>query len=150
MNTTFMILGVACCPKLESFVNEIASNGSDVVIVLIICLTILLSLGVICFKTFDYLRERSSSEANKKNIDKLEQQIEGLKKERDKIQKEKNDAEKKLQLTPEQKETNRFLDFCYDMARSTETDNLDMKKECWEILKDRQNIYPHKRKEDEN
>lgn len=150
MNTAFMILEATCCPKWDYFVNEIASNGSDVAIVFIICLTILISLQIVCNKTFDYLRERSSSEANKKTIDELEQQIEGLKKERDKIQKEKSDAEKKLQLTPEQKEKNRFLDFCYDMANSTERDDQDMKEECWKILKDRQNIYPHKRKEDEN
>ena len=140
MNSTFLFLNATCCPALKKAANEIASNGSDVLIVLIICLTVWGSLLTICIKMFDYLKERNSSEIDKKTRDELNQQIEGLKKERDKIQKEKSDAEKKLQLTQEQKETNRFLDFCYDMANSTEKDNAGMKKECWEILKKRQNI----------
>lgn len=80
-NVTFIILEAICCPKWESFVNEIASNGSDVAIVSIICLTIFVSLLTTSCKTFSYMKERLSSEADKKNIEELNQQIVELKKE---------------------------------------------------------------------
>ena len=80
-NVTFIILEAICCPKWESFVNEIASNGSDVAIVSIICLTIFVSLLTTSCKTFSYMKERLSSEADKKTIEELNQQIVELKKE---------------------------------------------------------------------
>ena len=80
-NVTFIILEAICCPKWESFVNEIASNGSDVAIVFIICLTIFVSLLTTSRKTFSYMKERLSSEADKKTIEELNQQIVELKKE---------------------------------------------------------------------
>ena len=146
MNATFLILRVTCCPKLESFVNEIASNGSDVAIVSIICLTVCGTLLTICFKMFAYLKERSSSDVDEKAIYELNQQIAELKKEVGKLLEEKTVVEKKCPLTPEQKEENRFLDFCYDMAKSTVKENMDLKKECWDILKGRVNISPKTQK----
>lgn len=80
-NVTFIILEAICCPKWDSFVNEIASNGSDVAIVSIICLTVCGTLLTICFKMFVYLKERLSSEADKKTIEELNQQNVELKKE---------------------------------------------------------------------
>ena len=62
----------------------------------------------------------------------------------------KNNIDKKPQLTPEQKEKNRFLEFCYEMAKSTEMDDLEMKKECWEILKESVNISPKIQEENGN
>ena len=81
-DVTFIILEAICCPKWESFVKDIASNGSDVAITLIICLTILISLLTICNKIFDYLKEMHFSENDKKTIADLNAEIEKLKKER--------------------------------------------------------------------
>ena len=144
-NVTFIILEAICCPIWESFVNELASNGSDVAIVSIICLTVCGTLLTICFKMFAYLKERHSSETNNKAIKDLKKQIDDLKEEVDKLLEE-NNKEKKCPLPPEQKEENRFLDFCYDMAKSTEVNNLDIKKECWDILKNRQNVTSNAQK----
>ena len=145
-NVTFMILEAICCLKLESLVNEIASNGSDVAIVFIICLTVCVTLLTICFKMFSYLKERHSSETNNKAIKDLKKQIDDLREEVDKLLEENNNKEKKCPLPPEQKEGNRFLDFCYDMAKSTEVNNLHIKKECWDILKNRQNVTSNAQK----
>jgi len=149
-NVTFIILEAICCLKLESLVNEIASNGSDVAIVSIICLTVCGTLLTICFKMFAYLKERGSSDADEKAIYELNQQIAELKKEVGKLLEEKTVVEKKCPLTPEQKEKNRFLEFCYEMAKSTEMDDLVMKKECWEILKESVNISPKIQEENGN
>lgn len=149
-NVTFIILEAICCLKLESLVNEIASNGSDVAIVSIICLTVCGTLLTICFKMFAYLKERSSSDADEKAIYELNQQIAELKKKVGKLLEEKTVVEKKCPLTPEQKEKNRFLEFCYEMAKSTEMDDLVMKKECWEILKESVNISPKIQEENGN
>jgi len=81
MNAPFMILEATCCPNLSSFVKELTSNGSDVAIVSIICLTVCGTLLTICFKMFVYLKERLSSEADKKTIEELNQQNVELKKE---------------------------------------------------------------------
>ena len=149
-NVTFIILEAICCLKLESLVNEIASNGSDVAIVFIICLTVCVTLLTICFKMFSYLKERHSSETNNKAIKDIKKQIDDLKEEVDKLLEENNNKEKKCPLPPEQKEGNRFLDFCYDMAKSTEMDDLEMKKECWKILKESVNISPKIKEENGN
>lgn len=60
MNTTFILLGSICCPKLETLVDEIASNGSDVVIVLIICITVLTIMTKICNLVSYYLKEKGT------------------------------------------------------------------------------------------
>ena len=149
-NVTFIILEAICCPKWESFVNDIASNGSDVAIVSIICLTVCGTLLTICFKMFAYLKERSSSDADEKAIYELNQQIAELKKEVGKLLEEKTVVEKKCPLPPEQKEEKRFLEFCYEMAKSTAQENRDLKKECWGILKESVNISPKKQEENGN
>lgn len=140
MYTSVVVLGTTCCPKWNSFVNDITSNSSDVAIVLIISLTVLVSFLTICSKLFTYLAERDSAPQKQNAINELHQQIEDLVLKVDALVAEKNKVEKKLQLTQEQKEKNRFFDFCYDMARSTERDNLKIKSECWEILKKEQGI----------
>lgn len=148
MNVTFGIVEATCCPKLNSFVNEIASNGSDVAIVSIICVTILISLLTIVVKLFGYLNKRLSSEDDKKTIESLSNQKAALEGEIDRIKKEKENVEKKTQLTFDQKEKNRFLDFCYEMAKSKAMADQTIKNECWDILKDR---YPiETQKENEN
>ena len=123
-------------------VKEAETTCNDVVIVGIVCLTVFVSLLAICFSSFAYFAKRNTAIANQKSIDELNQQITKLKTERDKSVKDKNDAEKKLQITLEQKEYNRFMDFCYDMAKSTDMENDEMKKECWGILKEKFNISP--------
>lgn len=137
MNATLITAVTTCCPNLDSFVKEISSNGSDVAIVSIICVTVCGTLLTICIKMFAYLKERLSSEADKKTIADMMKLIDDLKAERDTIKKEKDDVEKKLQLTPEQKEMNRFLDFCYEMAKSTAKADQTIKNECWKILKEK-------------
>lgn len=98
MNTTLILLAAICCPTLETFVDEIASNGSDVMIVLIICVTVLAVLLIICNLVSSYLKSKSI-------------------------------------ITFKQEEEKRFLDFCYEIAKSPIKDNLEMKKECWDLLK---------------
>ena len=77
------------------------------------------------------------NESKQNNISKLEKIIVELEKNNEALQKEKKEAEENLQLKAEQKEKKIFFDFCYEMAKSIEKDNLDMKKECWKILKKR-------------
>jgi len=145
MNTTLITAVTNCCPNYESFVKEIASNGSDVAIVSIICLTVLISSLTIIVKLFDYLNNVNESKQN--NIRELEKIIVELEKNNEALQKEKKEAEEKLQLKAEQKEKKNFFDFCYEMAKSIEMDNLDMKKECWEILKKRYSAEMQKENE---
>ena len=133
MNTTLITAVTNCCPNYESFVKEIASNGSDVAIVSIICLTVLISLLTIIVKLFDYLKKING--IKQEYITELEKKIVELQEKNKALENEKDNAEKKLQLKPEQKEKENFFDFCYVMAKSTEKDNSDMKKECWDILK---------------
>ena len=147
-SVTFIIFEAICCPNLDSFVKEISSNCCDVAIVSIICVTVCGTLLTICIKMFAYLKERLSSEADKKTIADMKKLIDDLKAERDTIKNEKDDVEKNFQLEPEQKEMNRFLDFCYEMAKSTAMADQTIKKECWDILKKR---YPiETKKENEN
>lgn len=103
MNTTFMFLGAICCPKLETFVDEIASNGSDVLIVLIICITVLVVLLKVCNLISSYLQSKST-------------------------------------ISFMQEEEKRFLDFCYEMVKSTTKDDPEMKKECWDLLKKKHGV----------
>ena len=91
MNATLITAVTTCCPNLDSFVKEISSNGSDVAIVSIICVTVCGTLLTICIKMFAYLKERLSSEADKKTIADMMKLIDDLKAERDTIKKEKDD-----------------------------------------------------------
>ena len=145
MNTTLITAVTNCCPNYESFVKEIASNGSDVAIVSIICLTVLISSLTIIVKLFDYLNTVNESKQN--NIRNLENKIDGLQEKIETLLNKKKNAEEKLQLAPEQKEMNRFLDFCYEMAKSTAMADQTIKKECWDILKKRYPIETKKENE---
>lgn len=97
MNTAILLEAI-CCPTLKTILDEIASNSSDVVIVLIICMTVLIVLLRLCSLFSSYFTSKST-------------------------------------IAFKQEEEKRFLDFCYEMARSAIKDDMQMKKECWDILK---------------
>lgn len=103
MNMTLILLGNVCCPILDTIVDEIASNGSDVLIVFIICITVL----IICFKVCNSV----SSYLNIKSL-----------------------------ITFKQENEKHFLDFCYEMVKSTTEQDSKMKNECWDFLKKKHSV----------
>lgn len=48
-----------------------------------------------------------------------------------------NSESKENVLTAEQEENMRFIDFCYDMTKTSKTEVKGLQEECWEILKDK-------------
>lgn len=46
-----------------------------------------------------------------------------------------NNESKKKELTAEQEENMRFIDFCYDVAKTSKTEVKELQEECWKILK---------------
>ncbi len=146
--STLLLDACAGCAQIISSSNIAnATNGQDVEIARIICCSIVTLTGILVggfliWKLMDYIAKGVAAcylrKCEEEDISR-KQQID-----------EKNNIDKKPQLTPEQKEKNRFLEFCYEMAKSTEMDDLEMKKECWEILKESVNISPKIKEENGN
>jgi len=146
--STLLLDACAGCAQIISSGNIAnATNGQDVEIANTICCSIVTLTGILVggfliWKLMDYIAKGVAAYYMRKC------EVEDIfrKQQAD----EKDSIEKKPQLTLEQKEKNRFLEFCYEMAKSTEMDNLDMKKECWDILKERVNISPKSQKSNGN
>ncbi len=143
MSTLLLDACAGCAQILSSSNIAYATNGHDVEIARTICCSIVTLTGILVggfliWKLMDYIAKgvevHYTREYEKEDIIRKQQAAEKI------------DADKKPQLTPEEKEENRFLEFCYDMAKSTVKENMDLKKECWDILKGRVNISPKTQK----
>ena len=147
MSTLLLDACAGCAQILSSSNIAYTTNGHDVEIARTICCSIVTLTGILVggfliWKLMYYIAKgvevHYTREYEKEDIIRKQQAAEKI------------DADKKPQLTPEEKEKNRFLEFCYDMAKSTAKENMDLKKECWDILKERVNISPKSQKSNEN